>query len=96
MALENAEREVNKIMSKIDSNNSGFIDYSGKTLSYFIFGKEFVMATIDKKTLITIEKLNIVFSMIDRDNSGYITVKELKTIFGGGKYSEDSWKDVMR
>jgi Ca2+-binding EF-hand superfamily protein len=34
--------------------------------------------------------------MIDRDNSGYITVKELKTIFGGGKYSEDAWKDVMR
>ncbi len=47
--------EMAKIMKNIDSDHSGFIDYT-----------EFAVATINKKTLLSKERLSAAFRMFDR------------------------------
>ncbi len=46
MNVGDADEEVNRIMSNADSDNNGFIDYS-----------EFVAATVNKKKLLSKERL---------------------------------------
>jgi calcium-dependent protein kinase len=54
-------------MELVDSDNSGFIDYS-----------EFVIATINREKLLSKEKLETAFKMFDKDDSGSISIQELK------------------
>ena len=49
-----AVSEVVEIMGRLDMDRSGYIDYS-----------EFVLATMNKKTLLTAERLKIAFAMFD-------------------------------
>lgn len=55
MSKDDAEREVDRIMAAVDTNNSGEIDYS-----------EFVTASINRQKLLSKEKLDIVFKMFDK------------------------------
>lgn len=55
MSQEDAIKEVDNIMKVVDTNNSGEIDYS-----------EFVTASINRKKLLSKEKLEIVFKMFDK------------------------------
>jgi len=57
------EYEIEEMFDRIDIDKSGEIDYS-----------EFVMATINEKTLLTKEKLQAAFNMFDKDKSGSISV----------------------
>lgn len=57
-----AEEEVDRILKPADSNRSGEIDYS-----------EWVVATMDKRKLLTDEKLQVAFNMFDRDGGGSIS-----------------------
>jgi len=50
-------------MKMIDINKSGVVDYT-----------EFVMATIDRKSLLSKERMAEAFKMIDKDNSGYLEI----------------------
>ena len=50
-----AEQEVESIMSRLDIDNNGYIDYT-----------EFVLATINKKRLLSKERLMLAFSVFDR------------------------------
>ena len=52
-------------------DGSGLIDYS-----------EWVVATIDKKKLLTNEKLQAAFNIIDKDAGGSISIEELKIVLG--------------
>ena len=70
----NTVEDAEKIFDRIDNNKSGQIDYS-----------EGVVATIDKKKLLTSDKLKAAFSLFDKDNSGTISTKELKEMLSGGK-----------
>lgn len=47
------------IFNRIDTDNSGTIDF-----------QEYILATTDKKALITKEKLEETFKMIDKDRNG--------------------------
>ena len=51
---EDPEAEVEKIMSSVDANNSGVLDYS-----------EFVIATMNKKNMLSKQKLEKAFKMFD-------------------------------
>jgi calcium-dependent protein kinase len=61
------------LFDKLDFNNNGTIDYS-----------EFLIANIDLKKLIQDDKLREAFDLFDIDNSGSITLDELKKILGRG------------
>ncbi|CAD8047903.1 unnamed protein product [Paramecium primaurelia] len=77
--------QVDQIMQSVDKNQSGIIDYS-----------EFVMATINRKTALTQERLEQAFKVIDKDNSGTITIEELKQMFqSGNKLPQETWETLM-
>ncbi|KRX04829.1 Protein kinase-like domain [Pseudocohnilembus persalinus] len=83
---QQAEIEVNKIMQKVDKNNSNYIDYS-----------EFLMATIGKENLLTEQRLQTAFKMFDTDGSGMISIDELKKVFGGaGNVSDQVWMELLQ
>ena len=69
-----AEAEVEKIMSSADADGSGYIDFT-----------EFVIATMDKKKLLSKEKVETAFQMFDKDGSGSISTDELKSVLGGSE-----------
>lgn len=80
-----AEEEVDRIMAIADADGSGEIDYS-----------EFVVATMDKKKLLSNEKLETAFNLFDKDNSGSISADEIKDVLGVGKnIDEKVWNDIV-
>ena len=74
-------------MKIADLDGSGEIDYS-----------EWLIATINRKNLISEEKLKSAFQFFDKDGSGSISVDELKEIFGVKKrlVSEEVWNEIVR
>lgn len=68
-----SDEDVEKMFSAVDSDNSGFIDYS-----------EFVVAAMNEKALTTNDKLQAAFKMFDKDGSGVISAAEIKEVLGFG------------
>ncbi len=70
----------------VDTDKSGFIDYS-----------EFVVASMNEKTLLSNEKMASAFKMFDKDNSGSISSAEIKEVLSfGSSMSEETTKEIMR
>mgnify|MGYP000865024384 CR=1 FL=1 len=67
------DEEVDIIFKKLDNDNNGYIEY-----------EEFVRASIDKDIFIREEIMMFAFKFFDKDNSGEITIDELKTVFCTG------------
>ncbi len=42
------------------------------------------------------EKLQLAFNLFDKDQSGCISVSELKTHFGGDKVPGHIWKEIVK
>ncbi|EAS02022.1 calcium-dependent kinase (macronuclear) [Tetrahymena thermophila SB210] len=85
LTMENAIKEVDKIMKVIDKNDNGDIDYS-----------EWVAATISREQLLSVQRLEMAFNIFDKDGSGSLQLSEFKEIFGGAGVSEDVWKAVIK
>jgi calcium-dependent protein kinase len=80
-----AEEEVDRIMKIADSDGSGEIDYS-----------EWVVATMDKRKLLTNEKLEAAFNLFDKDGSGSISANEIREVLGVGKnIDEKIWNEII-
>ena len=80
------EGEVNRIMTEIDSDFSGEIDYS-----------EFVTAAMNRQKMLTRERLEIAFKTFDIDGNGRISANELKAMLGGLQPFEDHvWVNLIR
>ena len=62
-----AEIEVDRILANVDLDKNGHIDYS-----------EFISATIDKRKLLSKERLKAAFGIFDRDDNGFISASEVK------------------
>lgn len=68
-----------------DTDGSGEIDYS-----------EFVVATINKRKLLSNEKLEAAFNLFDKDGSGSISADEIKDVLGVGKnIDEKVWNEII-
>ncbi|OMJ82598.1 hypothetical protein SteCoe_16644 [Stentor coeruleus] len=86
LGYEAALEEVEKIMQQVDSNNSGFIDYS-----------EFLIASAQKDVLLSKNNLDNAFKAFDSDGSGKISAAELKELLGNGGYGNDPlWNELIR
>ena len=78
--------EVDQIFSNIDYDNNGTISFD-----------EFVKAAIDKKKLLTDEKLKAAFSLFDRTGDGDIEAKELKEVIGEDSNIDNKvWFDMIK
>lgn len=62
-----SDDDIHNIMLRVDTDKSGYIDYS-----------EFLAAAMDKKQLLSIERLEAAFQAFDKDNDGKISAEELK------------------
>lgn len=76
-------------MEEVDKNGSGSIDYSGDLSKWLL---EFVAASINRDQVLSRQRLEMAFKTFDKDGSGFLTVDELKEIFGGGRIPDDIWK----
>jgi len=87
MPPSEAEKAVNHIMARADTDGSGFMDYS-----------EFLRASIDIKTLLTEKLLAEVFSVFDRDGNGTITSQEIMSVLMGNTIEggEEVWREVVQ
>jgi len=87
MSEEEAKEEVKRIMMTVDANESDALDYS-----------EFVNATISKKKMLSEERLQMAFELIDKDGSGAISAIEIKSLFNERKSQvipEEAWEEFL-
>ena len=82
---EVAQVETAKIFKLVDVDNSGEIDFS-----------EFVTATVNRGALLREDKLKQAFRFYDKDDSGSISIDEIKSVLGVGKAIDDNvWQQVV-
>jgi calcium-dependent protein kinase len=79
------EEEIRKIMKSVDSNNSGFIDYS-----------EFCTACSRKELIINQDNLMAAFRTFDLDNDGVISVEEIREILGWFTSTDEYISELVR
>lgn len=81
-----SEEEADALMDRIDHNKDKTINYT-----------EFVAAAIDKKKLLSDERINICFRIFDKDRSGKISIAEFKEMFqGNNKVDDRVWTELIR
>ena len=68
------ENEFEKLINRLDQDNSGFVEY-----------EEFIRATIDTSSILTENNLKLAFAFFDKDNSGKLSVDEVKYVLGVSK-----------
>ena len=79
-----AEEETKRIFALVDVDNSGEIDFS-----------EFVTATVNRNALLQDDKLRQAFRFYDKDDSGSISIDEIKDVLGVGKSISDAVCDQV-
>lgn len=83
---EFTEEEVVKLFHDADTDKSGSIDYS-----------EWIMATVNKKRLLTSENLRAAFNTFDDNGDGNISLDEVRKLLGQGKrINEQVWEDIIQ
>ena len=82
----NPERDVENIMRNVDTDGSGFIDYT-----------EFIQATLNREVMFSKANLDKAFGLFDKDKNGNITAEEIAEIFSEGQLGEDHvWKGILK
>ena len=78
--------QVEEVFSNIDTDNNGYIEH-----------EEFVRAALDKNVLLDDKVLRFIFEFLDKDDSGQITLDELKRVFGvcAGKDTENKLRRII-
>lgn len=73
-------------MVALDQNGDGVVSYD-----------EFIAAAINKVALLNEKNIQSVFRLIDSDNSGTISVEELKAVFEPEGHEKDAelWIEIM-
>jgi len=87
MGEAQAISEVDALLAKLDTNNSGFIEYS-----------EFVTGTMNSHNVLSQYKLENAFKIFDKDGSGQISLEEFKDIFATGNpnLSDKEWMNMIK
>lgn len=78
--------EYKELMISLDTNGDGVVSFD-----------EFITAAIDKVALLNHKNILSAFQLIDTDNSGNITIEELKAAFEPEGHEKDGelWKEIM-
>ena len=86
LSPEESEKEVNRLMSIIDVDGNGFIEY-----------EEFLRAGLNKEKIITKENLETSFKLYDINKRGKINAKELGMVLGQGddNHGENVWQELI-
>lgn len=82
--LSHVEFEVDQVLSAVDFDKNGYIEYS-----------EFLTVAMDRKVLLSSDRLTRAFQMFDTDGSGKISSAELATLFGVSDVDSETWQTVL-
>ena len=86
MNLEEAKRTVDEVIERLDQDQDGNIDYT-----------EFLISCSDYQKLVSQANLEVAFKMFDTDESGTITLDEIKGVLENGQLAEEeTWALVMK
>jgi calcium-dependent protein kinase len=80
-----AAKEVERIMTEVDIDRSGTIDYN-----------EFVMAATNRQNILNKEKLEATFKMFDKDGSGSISSEEIRSFLGNSFTDQKSLDAIIK
>lgn len=81
---QEAAKHVNEVLEQVDSDKSGFIDYT-----------EFIKSCASKDRLLSMRNLEFAFNSFDRDGNGTITSQEIRELVGGGSSDDPLWQEVI-
>lgn len=85
MSEEDAIKHVERIMSQVDTDNNGYLEYS-----------EFLKAAVDKDSMMNTKNMKHAFELFDKDGNGKISAEELKEVLQGDEpLDENIWKQVV-
>ena len=86
LSPEESKKEVNRLMSIIDVDGNGFIEY-----------EEFLRAGLNKEKIITKENLETSFKLYDINKRGKINAQELGIVLGQGdeSHGESVWQELI-
>lgn len=80
-----AQIEVQRILEEVDSDRSGFVDYS-----------EFLRACMNHEKVISTSNLELAFRQFDTNGNGTISAIELKEVLSGGEQLHESvWSEII-
>ncbi|KAM3145673.1 hypothetical protein pb186bvf_002219 [Paramecium bursaria] len=82
---EEARKEVKEIFAKVDKNQSGKIDYN-----------EFVLATVNMKKMLSVERLKRLFTTLDRDHSGKLSRAEFLQLLRDLQLSKEKQIQIQK
>eukprot|EP00331_Platyophrya_macrostoma_P033866 CAMPEP_0176441590 /NCGR_PEP_ID=MMETSP0127-20121128/21290_1 /TAXON_ID=938130 /ORGANISM="Platyophrya macrostoma, Strain WH" /LENGTH=469 /DNA_ID=CAMNT_0017826401 /DNA_START=25 /DNA_END=1434 /DNA_ORIENTATION=+ len=82
-------KEVQSMMSSIDTDKSGKVDYT-----------EFLAATMERNLYLKEERLYAAFKMFDKDGNGTISASELREVLGNsdmlGTKDDSFWNELLK
>ena len=80
-----ASKEVERIMSDVDIDKSGTIDYN-----------EFILAATNRQNILNKEKLEATFKMFDKDGSGSISADEIRGFLGNSFTDQKALEMIIK
>ena len=81
MEVDDPEGEADKIMANIDFDDNGSIEFT-----------EWCTATMDKRKMLSKERLKAAFNIFDQNGNGSISFEEVKALIGHGEIGDDQFK----
>ena len=94
LGFEAKNQTIFQMISDLDKNNSGAIDFE----QLFLYLREFLdMMTARMSDKDTREDINKVFRLFDEDNTGFITIKNLRRVAKelGENISEEELQEMV-
>lgn len=85
MGEREAKIECERIMSEIDIDKSGTIDYN-----------EFLIAATNRQCVLNKEKLEQTFKMFDKDGNGSISLDEIRSILGNSFTDQKALEAIIK
>lgn len=74
--MDDPEKEADYIMKNVDFDENGYIEFS-----------EFVTASMDKRKMLSQDRLKAAFKIFDINGDGSISMEEVKSLLGHGGIS---------